>query len=270
MGLTIPKPLAVVTGASSGIGFELARNFALHGFDLILVADETAIATAARDLQQFGGQVHGHQIDLSTYDGVEELYSLIREKGRSLYAIAINAGIGVSGDFTRETSLEDELNMIDLNIASTVHLTKLVAADMVEQGHGRILFTSSIAAVMPTPFLAVYGGTKAFILSFSEALRNELKDTGVTVTALMPGPTDTNFFRRAGMEDTKAGVGKKDDPADVARQGFEAMMTGKDHVFAGGLNVKLQGLLAEFLPETLRAEMNRRELEPGSAEKTLQ
>lgn len=266
-----PRPFAVVTGASSGIGYELARNFTAHGFDVIIVADETAIATAARDLQkESGAQVRGYQIDLATYDGVEELYAIIRDEGRNLHALAVNAGVGVSGDFTLETQLEDELNMIDLNVISAIHLVKLVSRDMVEQGHGRILFTSSIAAVMPSPFLAVYGATKAFLLSFSEALRSELRETGVTVTALLPGPTDTNFFRRAGMEDTKASAGRKDDPAEVARQGFEALMTGKDHVFAGSLSVKIQGMLAEILPEPLKAEMNRRDLEPGSASKTIQ
>lgn len=270
MNATHPKPLAVVTGASSGIGYELARNFAGHGFDLIIVADEPAIITVAKELNSLGGQVHGYQIDLASAEGVEELYKIIRGGGRGVHALTLNAGVGVSGNFTQETRLADELDMIDLNIASAVHLTKLVARDMVEQGHGRILFTSSLDALMPAPFMAVYGATKAFILSFSEALRNELKGTGVTVTALMPGPTDTNFFMRAGMQDTKAASRKKEDPAEVARQGFEALMTGKDHVFGGSFSIKVQGALAEILPETLKAQMNRHGLESRATHKTVQ
>jgi len=180
---------------------------------------------------------------------------------------AFNAGVGVGGDFARGTDLRDELTLIALNVVSPVHLAKRALPDMVGRGRGRVLFTSSIAATMPAPFEAVYGASKAFLLSFAEALRNELKDTGVTVTALMPGPTDTNFFHRAGMDDTKAGAGKKDDPAEVARQGFEALMAGKDHVVAGSLKTKLMGAANEALPETAKAEAHRHLAEPGSAGK---
>jgi len=180
-------------------------------------------------------------------------------------AIAINAGVGVGGDFARDTDLRDELNLINLNVVSTVHLAKRVVKDMVARGSGRILFTSSIAALMPGSFEAVYAASKAFVQSFAEAIRNELKDTGVTVTALQPGPTETNFFHRADMEDTRAGASKKDDPADVAKQGFDALMAGKDHVIAGSIMTKLQGAMAKVLPETLNAEQHRKLAEPGSA-----
>jgi uncharacterized protein len=181
-------------------------------------------------------------------------------------AIAINAGVGVGGDFARATSLQAELDLINLNVTSSVHLAKRVVKDMVDRGQGRILFTSSIAATMPAPFEAVYGASKAFLLSFSEALGNELKGTGVTVTALMPGATETNFFHRAAMDDTKVGASQKDDPAEVARGGFEALMAGEDKVIAGSFKNKLQGGLgSRILPETVKAELHRKQAEPGSA-----
>ncbi|MGA8026006.1 MAG: SDR family NAD(P)-dependent oxidoreductase [Bryobacteraceae bacterium] len=261
------KPFAVVTGASSGIGLELAKQFAEHGFDLLIVSQSQNIAEAERELQALGAGVESFQADLATYDGVESLYSRIQSSGRPVDSIAINAGVGVSGDFTRDTDLEAELNLIGLNVVSPVHLTKRIAKDMVARGQGRILFTSSIAGTMPAPFYAVYGASKAFLSSFAQAIRNELKDTGVTITALMPGPTDTNFFQRAGMEDTKAGVSEKDDPADVAREGFEAIMAGKDHVVAGSFKNKLQAAAGHALPDPLMAEMHRKQSEPGSANK---
>jgi uncharacterized protein len=182
-------------------------------------------------------------------------------------AIAINAGVGVGGDFARETDLKDELNLINLNVVSTVHLAKRIVKDMVANGKGRILFTSSIAALMPAPFEAVYAASKAFVHSFAEGIRNELKDTGVTVTSLMPGPTDTNFFDRAGMDDTKVAQDKKDDPSEVAKQGFEALMAGKDSVIAGSLKTKIMGMGSRFMPETVSAELHRQLSEPGSANK---
>ncbi|WP_242056773.1 MULTISPECIES: SDR family NAD(P)-dependent oxidoreductase [Oscillatoriales] len=233
MNNSLTRPLAVVTGASNGIGYELAKQFAQNGFDLLIRATGSSINEAARDFENNGALVETVEADLATYDGVETLYKQIKATGRPVDAIAINAGVGVGGDFARETDLEDELNLINLNVVSSVHLAKRVVKDMVERGQGRILFTSSIAAIMPGPFEAVYAASKAFIHSFSEALRNELKDTDVTVTSLMPGPTDTNFFHRAGMDDTKAGAGEKDDPALVAKQGFEAIMAGKDAIIAG-------------------------------------
>lgn len=205
------------------------------------------------------------QADLATYDGVETLYNKIKVINRPVEAIAINAGVGVGGEFARETDLTDELNLINLNVVSSVHLAKRVVKDMVNRGKGRILFTSSIAALMPGSFEAVYAASKAFIHSFSEGLRNELKDTGVTVTALMPGPTDTNFFHRAGMDDTKVGASEKDDPAVVAKQGFEALMKGKDHIIAGSLKTKIQGAVSKVLPDTVNAEQHRKLTEPGSA-----
>lgn len=261
------RPLAVVTGASNGIGYELAKQFAQNGFDLLVTATGTSINEAAQAFNQLGATVDTVQADLATYDGVETLYRAIQAAGRPVDAIAINAGIGVGGEFAHETDLKDELNLINLNVVSSVHLAKRVVKDMVARGKGQILFTSSIAALMPGPFEAVYAASKAFIHSFAEAIRNELKDTGVTVTSLLPGPTDTNFFHRAGMDDTKAGVEKKDDPADVAKQGFEALMAGKDQVIAGSPMTKLMGGVSQVLPDTLTAEQHRQLTEPGSANK---
>lgn len=195
---------------------------------------------------------------------MEKLYAEIVAVGRNVDAVAINAGIGVGGDF-RKTDLKTELQIVDLNCRSTVHLAKRVIPPTTQRKVGRILFTSSIAAMMPDPFEAVYGASKAFVYSFAQALRNELKDTGVSVTALMPGRTDTNFFHRADMDDTKAGASKKDDPADVTRQGYEALMAGKDHIVAGSFKTKAQAAAIGVMPDTVKAQVHRSMAEPGSA-----
>jgi len=260
------RPFAVVTGASTGIGLELAKEFARRGYDLLIAAENPEIASAVRQIDS-GVEVQSLQVDLAQYDGVEALYEAIESQGRPLDAIAINAGVGAGGDFVRDISLEDNLNVIDLNVRSTVHLAKRVLTDMVELGRGRVLFTSSIASTMPGTFNAVYNASKAFVQSFAQAIREELKDTGVTITALMPGPTETEFFHRAGMEDTKVGTQEKDDPAVVAREGIEALMAGKDHVIAGSFKNKLQATMAHVLPDTALAGMHRKEAEPGTAKK---
>lgn len=255
---------AVVTGASSGIGLELAKQFAQHGFDVLMVADSPKIGQAASALKSYNVAVSEAQIDLAEPTGVDKLYEVIRTGGRPVDAIALNAGVGAGGDFVRGTSLEADFKVIDLNIKSTVHLAKLVLRDMVERGQGRVLFTSSIAATMPGTFNAVYNASKAFVQSFAQAVRNELKDTGVTITALMPGATDTNFFHRAGMDDTKVGMSEKDDPAEVAKTGFEAMMAGEDHVIAGSFKNKVQATMAHVLPDTVTAELHRKQAEPAA------
>ena len=257
-------PYAVITGASSGIGFELARQFAEHGFDLLVTAESEHIEEAAGRLRSLGARVESVRADLAEYDGVETLYERIRASGRPVDAIAINAGVGVGGPFI-ENDLDAELKLIALNVDSVVHLAKRVVRDMVARDEGRILFTSSIAAEGPAPFEAVYGASKAFVQSFAEALRNELEDTSIVVTALQPGATETNFFHRAGMEDTKVGAGRKSDPADVARQGFEALMAGKDHVVAAMAKEEVMVALGKVTPETVKAEQHRKLSEPGSA-----
>jgi uncharacterized protein len=235
----------------------------------VIVAEDEGIESAADQLRSIGPMVEPVQADLATQDGVEELWNRVQEMGRPVDAIAINAGVGVGGPFL-ETDLDEEINLINLNVTGAVHLAKRVVQHMSERREGKILFTSSIAADMPAPFEAVYGASKAFLLSFSEALRNELKDTNITVTALQPGPTDTNFFDRAGMQDTKVGADKKDDPADVARDGFEALMAGKDKVVAGSFKDVVQSKMARVTPDTMTAEMHRKLSEPGSASKVKQ
>jgi uncharacterized protein len=257
------RPLVLVTGASSGIGLELARQFAEHGFDLIIAAEDDDIQPVAGELGD-RASVEAVQVDLATATGVEDLQRRIEAAGRPLDAAAINAGIGAGGAFATDTELEDELKLVDLNVRSTVHLAKYVVRGMVDRGEGRILFTSSIASTMPGSFQAVYNASKSFVQSFALALRNELKDSGVTVTSLMPGPTDTEFFERADMLDTKVGAGDKDDPADVARDGFEALMNGDERVVSASRSTKLQGRASRLMPDGVKAAMHRRMAEPGS------
>jgi short-subunit dehydrogenase len=260
------RPLAVVTGASSGIGYELAKQFATNGFDLVVCAEDDAIITAATEFEALGASAEAVRADLSKAAGVELLYGRITAAGRPLAAIALNAGIGMGGAFATQTDLDQELEIVDLNCRSTVHLAKLVVGDMVARNEGRLLFTSSIASTMPGSFQAVYNASKSFVQSFALALRNELKDTDVTVTSLMPGPTETEFFERADMLDTKVGADDKDDPADVAKDGFEAMMAGKERVVSHSLKTKVQGRASRFMPDKAKAAMHRRMAEPGSAD----
>ncbi|HEX3867619.1 MAG TPA: SDR family NAD(P)-dependent oxidoreductase [Gemmatimonadaceae bacterium] len=257
------RQLALVTGASSGIGLELARLFAQNDYDLVIAAEDASIDAAATELRAMGGAVEAMQVDLATRDGVERLAARFGSDRRAPDAIALNAGVGLGKGFL-DQDLDEIFNVIDTNVCGTVHLAYRVLPGMVAQGRGRVLFTSSIAARMPGSFQAIYNASKAFVQSFAEAIRNELKDTGVTVTALQPGPTDTNFFARAGMEDTKVGQDHKDDPAEVAKQGFEAMLDGKDHVIAGSFKVKAQAAMAQVTPETTKAQMHRKQAEPGS------
>lgn len=266
MGTLSTRGFAVVTGGSSGIGLELARQFAANQFDVMIAADGADVHHVARDLLRDGAIVYPVQADLATREGVEQLWQAVQDVERPLDAIALNAGVGVSGRFI-DTDLGAELAMVRLNCDAVLVLAKYAAREMVARGRGRILITSSIAGTMPATYTAVYGATKAFELSLAEALREELKDTGVTVTAMQPGPTDTRFFERAGMEDTQVGTGDKDDPADVARQGFEAMMQGKDKVIVGSLKSKMIGIANEILPETTKARQHGKLAEPGSGRK---
>jgi short-subunit dehydrogenase len=266
MAIANNRPFAVVTGASSGIGFELARQCIENDFDLIICADDDGIRQAARHLGEAGAVVEAVSADLSTFDGCETLVDAVNASGRNLDALLLNAGIGVSGSFLTN-DLEDELRTIGLNVGAVVHLARRLVPRMVNRGQGRVLITASVASTSPAPYLAVYGATKAFDLSFAEALRYELKDTGVTVTALQPGATETEFFERAEMENTKVAQRHKDDPAEVAKKGFEAMMAGKDKVIAASLKSKLEGIAGEVLPETMKARMQGSQTRPGSAEK---
>ena len=255
------RPLAVVTGASSGIRYELAKLAAQDGHDLVIAADRPEIVEAAQALRGLGASVEHLQVDLSTKDGVEQLYGLIG--GRPVDALLANAGHGLGHAFLDE-DFDEAMHVVNTNITGTIYLAYKVGRDMREGDRGRILFTGSIAGLMPGSFQAVYNGTKAFVDSFSFALRNELKDTGVTVTCLMPGPTDTEFFARAGLLDTKVGADpKKADPADVAKAGYEAMIRGEGDVVAG-LKNKIQAAMAAVTPQSVLAEQHRKMAEPGS------
>jgi uncharacterized protein len=254
------RPLAVVTGASSGIGFELAKRCAEHGFNLIIAADEPAIETAADALRSIGVTVEALLADLATRQGVEQLHALVG--GRPVDCLLANAGHGLGRAFLDQDFDEIE-HVIDTNITGTVYLIQLITREMRARGEGKVLITGSIAGYMPGTFSAVYNGTKAFINSFSFALRAELKDSGVTVTCLMPGATDTDFFARADELDTKVGAEEKDDAVDVARAGFEAMMAGQGDVVSGVKN-KVMTSLASVTPSGIVAEQHRRMAEPGS------
>lgn len=255
--------LAIVTGASAGIGYELAKQCAAHEYDLLIAADSPAVEQAARDLRAMGVRVDTVQADLATLQGVDMLYAAAQ--GRVVDALLANAGHGLGGGFL-DQDFSDVRHVIDTNITGTLYLVQKIARDMRAHGHGRILITGSIAGFIPGTYQAVYNGTKAFIDSFSFALRHEVKDYGITVTCLMPGPTDTEFFERADMLDTKVGQGKKDDPADVAKTGFDAMMRGDGDVVSGWKN-KLQTAIAAVTPAGILAEQHRKMAEPGSAEK---
>ncbi len=260
--------LAVVTGASNGIGYELAAELARRGYDLVIASAGERLSQAARDLRAFGRTVSEASVDLATPDGVEELWEQVEKLGQPVDVACINAGVGVGGLF-RDTDLDEELNMINLNCASTVHLSKYLVQQMTERNQGKILFTSSIAGEMVAPREAVYAATKAFVLSFAHSLRHESKDSGVTVTALQPGPTDTDFFHRAGMDNTKVGSKGKavSKPEDVARQGIDALFDGKDHVYAASLKTKIEGKLAKAIPGEMKGALHEKMVRPLSENK---
>jgi short-subunit dehydrogenase len=255
---TEDRPLAMVTGASSGIGYELARCCAQDGFDLLIASDEPQIEEAANRLRSLGRQVEALQADLGTAQGVEKLARAAA--GRDVSALLANAGHGLGSAFL-EQDFSRVRHVIDTNITGTIDLIHRIGGHMKLLGKGRILITGSIGGFMPGSYQAVYNGTKAFIVSFAFALRNELKDSGVTVTCLMPGATDTNFFARAGMLDTKLGTQEKDDPAEVARAGYRAMMNGEAEVVTG-LKNKLQAVIANVIPFGVLAKQHRRMAEP--------
>jgi short-subunit dehydrogenase len=254
---------AVVTGASTGIGRQLAQCCAEDGFDLLIAADEPAIETAAEELRGLGVTVEALQADLGVQAGVDALVAAVR--GRPVDALLANAGRGLGKGFLDQDWKEISA-VVGTNVVGTIYLVHRLAPAMRARGSGRILFTGSIAGFIPGTFQAVYNGTKAFIDSFSFALRNELKDSGVTVTVLMPGATDTEFFERAHMLDTKVGADKKDDPADVAKVGYKAMLEGEGDVVSGWKN-KVQAAVANVTPSSLLAAQHRKMAEPGSAKK---
>jgi short-subunit dehydrogenase len=251
---------AIVTGASTGIGLELAKCCAEDGYDLLIAADEPEINKAAEELRRFGGKVEAVEADLATIEGVEDLLAAAGD--RRVDALIANAGRGLGHAFLDQT-FEEARRVLDTNITGTLYLIHRAGQAMRQQGAGRILITGSIAGYIPGTFQAVYNGTKAFVDSFAIALRAELKDTGVTVTCLMPGATETPFFERAGLEDTKIGTAKKADPAGVAKDGYQAMQKGEADIVSGISN-KLRVAAASVTPGTVLAEQHRKTAEPGS------
>jgi uncharacterized protein len=252
------RKFAIVTGASSGIGLELAKICLKNEYDVLIAADEPEVEQAAATLRQGQGSVEAVQADLSGPEGVDRRYTAA--KGRRVDVLLANAGRGLGRGFLDQEPGEWR-RVVDTNITGTLLLVQKVGRDMRRFGTGRILITGSIAGFMPGTYQAVYNGTKAFLDSFSFALRHELKDSGVTVTCLMPGATETDFFERADMMDTKIGQQKKDDAAAVAQTGFDAMMKGQGDVVTGWHN-KLQSAIANVLPAGVTAEMHRTMAQP--------
>lgn len=261
MANTTGRPLAIVTGASTGIGYELAKLCAENDYDLVIGADEPEIHGAADAFRALGVNVEAVEADLATLEGNDRLIGAT--EGRPVSALFSNAGHGLGHAFL-DQNFDDVRHVIDTNITGTIYLIQKVAQGMRARGEGKILITGSVAGFMPGTFQAVYNGTKAFIDSFSFALRAELDGTGVTVTCLMPGATETEFFERAGMQDTKVGSGKKDDPSVVARTGYDAMMRGDGDIVSGWKN-KLEVALSRVSPSGFLAEQHRKKAEPGSA-----
>ena len=260
------RALAIVTGASSGIGRELATLAARQGFDLIVAAD-TPLQDVVADVEALGAQVTALDVDLATREGCDAVRDAAA--GRPVAALMANAGHGLGRAFI-DQDFEEVRHVIDTNITGTIYLIQQIGKTMVTRGEGRILITGSIAGYMPGTFQAVYNGTKAFIDSFALAVRNELKDTGITVTCLMPGVTDTEFFERADLMDTKVGTQEnKANPAEVAKIGFEAMLAGESDVVAG-LKNKLQVAMAGITPKEVLAEQHRKMAEPGTAPRDTQ
>lgn len=255
---------ALITGASSGIGKELATLFAKDGYNLILTAsEEDKLNTVGETFrQQYGGQ----QItiipkNLAAVNAPQEIYDEVKQQGLQVDVLVNNAGFGEYGMFATETDLQKELDIIQVNVTALVYLTKLFSKDMVERNEGKILMLGSVASVMPNPMMAVYGATKSFIYSFSEALRNELNDTNVSVTVLMPGATDTDFFNRAGAMNTKAQEeARKTDPATVAKDGYDALMKGRDKVVSGFKN-KASVASAHFMSDEAIAANMRKQMQ---------
>ena len=261
------KKYALITGATSGIGLELAKLFAKDDYNLIIVArDPAELATTKQKLAKEGNEIITIEKDLFERENAFAVYDEVKERGITVDVLVNNAGQGVYGEF-KDTDIRRELGIIDLNIAALVILTKCFVRDMVERKSGKILNLASIASKMPGPWQSVYHGTKAFVLSFSEAIRQETKDLGITVTALLPGVTDTDFFDKADMLGSKAAQdeSKMSDPADVAKDGYDALMAGDDKVVSG-LKNKIQMAMSNVTPDAKLAQRAENMQEPADKE----
>lgn len=253
---------ALVTGATSGIGYELAKLFAQDGYNLVIVArTQSDLENTAEEFKKYNVEVTTISKDLFESEAAFNLYDEVKAKGIEIDVLVNNAGQGEYGEFT-DTDIDRELDIIQLNIGAVVILTKYFLRDMVARGEGKILNVTSIAGKVPGPYQSVYHGTKAFAHSFTEAIRSEVKDKGVTVTSLLPGVTDTDFFNKADMNNAKAiAEGSKADPADVAKDGYEALMSGKDMVVSGFKN-KMQVAMSNITPDSIVADKTKKQQEP--------
>jgi len=264
---TTHRPLAVVTGASSGIGRAIADELVEHGYDLVVAAEDGRVQDTARELSGRGCDVVAVQADLSTREGVDRLHDEVAATGRPVRAGVLNAGIANGGDFA-DSDLDADLRLVDLNCRGTVHLAKHLVREMAAAGEGMLLFTSSVAAGAPGPYQATYAASKAFVQSFAASLRHELRETGVTVTTLVPGPTDTEIFDRGGLRGTRLGEGGKKDPAEVAREAYRGMVDGKAQVVTADPVMKA-GFAASgnsTIPEQAGAAAVAHQTRPGSAD----
>ncbi|PZR53099.1 oxidoreductase [Xylanimonas oleitrophica] len=253
--------VAVVTGASSGIGLEIARELIDKGFDVIVTAEDAGLTAAAQELALTGSRVDAVQADLTTREGLDSLVEAVHAVGRPVDALVLNAGVANAGPFV-ETPLEGDLEVVALNVTAVVYLAKKLVPPMVERGEGAVLVTSSVAGTMPGPWYATYAASKAFELSFAEAVRHELKDTGVTVTALVPGPTDTEFFEDNDMEDLPVGQGPKDDPVKVAKEAVKGLLKGDDKVVVRSFKAKMQAATGAVLPPKAQAAVHASTTKP--------
>jgi short-subunit dehydrogenase len=239
----VERSFALVTGADSGIGQQLARVLSERGFDVFAASES--------------------DYDLATPDGVEALHARL---DRPVDVLALNAGVSEGGEFAG-SDLQSQLDLIDLNVRGTVHLAGLVTPEMVARRSGRVLLTSSMVATMPGPFQATYNASKSFIQSFGLALREELRPHGVSVTVLMPGPTATGIFARAGQLDTRLGASShKADPADVAEQAVDALFAGRERVVAASMPLRVATFVSGWLPDVVKARLNAFVTRPGEAE----
>ncbi|WP_019814508.1 SDR family NAD(P)-dependent oxidoreductase [Saccharomonospora saliphila] len=259
--------LAVVTGASAGIGRELVREFSRHSYDLVVCADDERVGEAAEEARAHGVEAWAVRADLATASGVSELAERVGGIGRAVDVLALNAGVGVGGPFAgADTRLDDQLRVVECNVTGTVHLAKRLLPDMVARGTGRVLVSSSTVARLPGPYQATYNASKAFLHSFAVAIGSELRGTGVTVTVLLPGLTDTEFFDRAHMTDTKIGAARiKDDPARVAREAYAALTAGRTQVVTGPAYNRVLMAAGRLLPDRLLARVHSVFSAPGSA-----
>lgn len=253
MPTTPTRPLALITGGSSGIGLELGKQFAEHGYDVAISGQSGRVFDSADLLRELGVEAFPYQGDAATYAGVEGFWQFVADLDRPVAAAALNVGIGLGGAFVTN-DLDDEFRLIAVNVTGTVHMAKRVVQHMAANGEGRILIVSSVSATTPTPFETVYGPSKAFGFSFAESLREELKGSGISVTALLPGATDSDFHANAGMGATNIGLSKKNDKSLVARQGYQALIRGDDHIVGGDDATQQLVVDNRTTPEHVKAE----------------